>query len=71
MISAIDISTSALVAQRVRMDAISSNIANMSTMKDENGDIRPYQARYTVFQTDENFFAWRGTTARTDAHRVR
>ena len=54
MISAIDISTSALVAQRVRMDAISSNIANMSTMKDENGDIRPYQARYTVFQTDEN-----------------
>ncbi len=54
MISALDISTSALVAQRVRMDAISSNIANMSTMKDENGEIRPYQARYTVFQTDES-----------------
>ena len=54
MISALDISTSGLVAQRRRLDAISSNIANMSTIRDENGDIRPYQGRYTVFQTDES-----------------
>lgn len=53
MITALDISTSALVAQRVRLNAIASNLANMSTTRDENGDIRPYQARFTVFQTDE------------------
>ena len=53
MITALDISTSALVAQRSRMDAIAGNLANMSTTRDENGDIQPYQARFTVFQTDE------------------
>jgi len=52
MISALDISTSALVAQRVRLDGISSNIANMSTVRDENGDIAPYAARHTILQTD-------------------
>jgi flagellar basal-body rod protein FlgC len=51
-ISALDISTSALVAQRIRLDAISSNIANMSTMRNEGGDIEAYQARFVVFQTD-------------------
>jgi flagellar basal-body rod protein FlgC len=54
MISALDISTSALVAQRVRLDTISSNLANMSTLRNENGDIEPYQARYAVFQTDDS-----------------
>jgi flagellar basal-body rod protein FlgC len=54
MVSALDISTSALVAQRVRLDAISSNIANMSTQRNEDGDIDPYQARYVIFQTDES-----------------
>ncbi|MFN7892468.1 MAG: flagellar basal body protein, partial [Pirellula sp.] len=33
MISSLDISTSALVAQRVRLNTISGNIANMSTIK--------------------------------------
>jgi flagellar basal-body rod protein FlgC len=53
MISAIDVSTSALVAQRVRMNTISSNIANMSTMINEDGENKPYQPRFTVFQTEE------------------
>ena len=53
MISALDISTSALVAQRVRMNAISSNLANMSTTRNENGELQPYQARYVTFQTDD------------------
>jgi flagellar basal-body rod protein FlgC len=57
MISALDISTSALVAQRVRLNAISGNIANISTLQDEDGNAKPYQARYTVFQTDENLIA--------------
>jgi flagellar basal-body rod protein FlgC len=54
MISALDISTSALVAQRVRLNTISGNIANMSTVKNEEGEIEPYQPRFAVFQTDEN-----------------
>lgn len=54
MISALDISTSALVAQRIRLNAISGNIANISTLKDESGQANPYQARFTVFQTDES-----------------
>ncbi len=53
MITAMDISTSALVAQRTRLNAISSNLANMSSIRDENGDVRPYQARYVVFQADD------------------
>ena len=57
MISALDISTSALVAQRVRLNAISGNIANISTLQDEDGNAKPYQPRYTVFETDENLIA--------------
>lgn len=53
MISAFDISTSALVAQRTRLNAISGNIANISSLKDENGDAKPYRAREVMFQTDE------------------
>ncbi len=53
MISALDISTSALVAQRTRLNAISGNIANISSLKDENGDAKPYRAREVLFQTDE------------------
>ncbi len=55
MISALDISTSALVAQRIRLDTVSSNLANLTSMtRDANGEIQPYQARYVIFQTDEN-----------------
>lgn len=54
MLSSLDISSSALVAQRTRLNAISSNIANMSTMRDENGELKPYQSRYVVFQADED-----------------
>jgi flagellar basal-body rod protein FlgC len=53
MINALDISTSALVAQRVRMNAISSNLANMSTTRNEKGELQPYQARYVTFETDD------------------
>ena len=53
MFSALDISTSALVAQRTRMDAISGNIANISTTHNEAGQVAPYQARFVVFKTDD------------------
>jgi flagellar basal-body rod protein FlgC len=52
MFSSLDVSTSALVAQRARLNAISSNIANMSTTRNEHGEAVPYQPRYVTFQTD-------------------
>jgi flagellar basal-body rod protein FlgC len=54
MFSALDVSTSALVAQRTRMNAIASNLANMSTPCNEDGQIEPYQPRFVVFQADES-----------------
>jgi len=53
MLSALDISTSALVAQRTRLNAVSGNIANISSLKDENGEANPYRAREVVFQSDD------------------
>jgi len=54
MLKSIDISTSALVAQRVRMDTLASNLANVSTTHNEQGEPVPYQPRYVVFAADEN-----------------
>jgi flagellar basal-body rod protein FlgC len=53
MFPALDISTSALVAQRMRINAISSNLANISTTHNERGEPLPYQPRFVVFQTDD------------------
>lgn len=52
MFDALNISTSALIAQRIRLDAISSNIANMSSTHNEQGQAVPYQPRFVVFKTD-------------------
>ena len=52
MLSTLDVSTSALVAQRARLNSISSNLANMSTTRNERGEAEPYQPRYVTFQTD-------------------
>jgi len=54
MFSNLDVSTSGLVAQRARLNAISSNIANMSTTRNENGQPEPYQPRFVTFQTDNS-----------------
>ena len=53
MFSALDISTSALVAQRVRLNAISSNLANVTTTRSETGELQPFQPRFVVFRTDD------------------
>ncbi len=53
MFSALDVSTSALVAQRVRLNAISSNLANMSTTRNEAGEPAAYQPRFVIFEADE------------------
>lgn len=63
MMSALDISTSALVAQRVRMDTVSSNLANMSSLtRNANGEMEPYQAKYPIFQTDDKLVTSQGAT---------
>jgi flagellar basal-body rod protein FlgC len=52
MFTSLDVSTSGLVAQRARLNAISSNIANMSTTRNELGEPDPYKPRYVTFETD-------------------
>jgi flagellar basal-body rod protein FlgC len=54
MFNALDVSTSALVAQRSRLDVISSNLANMSTTRNEQGESVPYTPRFVTFETDTN-----------------
>lgn len=53
ILSAFDVSTSGLVAQRIRMNTISGNLANISTTSNEAGEAEPYRPRYPVFQTDD------------------
>jgi len=46
--SSLDISASGLTAQRLRMDTISQNIANINTTRTENGT--PYRRRVVIFE---------------------
>lgn len=52
MFNSFDTSVSGLVAHRVWMDTISSNIANMRTTRDEQGRPNPYQRRAPLFTAD-------------------
>jgi flagellar basal-body rod protein FlgC len=49
MYGALDISTSGMVAQRTRLDAIAANIANSRTVYDVNGEKVPYRRRVVHF----------------------
>ncbi len=53
MFGALDISTSALVAQRRQLDTISGNIANMHATRDANGRPNPYRRRVALFATGD------------------
>lgn len=49
----INVSGSALTAQRLRMDVVSSNLANAETTRarmNENGEWEPYRRKMVVFQ---------------------
>ncbi len=50
MFTAIDVSTSGLVAQRARMDTIAGNIANAQTTRDADGRPSPFQRRFVTFE---------------------
>ena len=49
MFGALDTSTSGLVAQRTRAQAISANLANQNANFDQNGENNPFQRRIVVF----------------------
>lgn len=51
-LSSMDITSSALTAQRLRMDVVSQNVANINTTRDENGE--PYRRRVPIFQAAES-----------------
>ncbi|MBA4032075.1 MAG: flagellar basal body rod protein FlgC [Planctomyces sp.] len=50
MFHTLDISTSALIAQRTRMDTIAGNIAHVNTTQNEEGKIEPFQRRLVMMQ---------------------
>lgn len=54
LFDSMDISASGLTAQRLRMDVISNNIANVNTTRTENGG--PYRRERVVFKEREQDF---------------
>jgi len=52
MLNSIDISTSALVAQRHRLNTIAGNIANANTTRNERDEVQPFQRRIVEFYED-------------------
>ncbi|MEK4801853.1 MULTISPECIES: flagellar basal body rod protein FlgC [Oceanobacillus] len=56
---ALNTSASALTAQRLRMDVVSSNIANAQTTRakiNENGEYDPYRRKMVVLESDKKSF---------------
>lgn len=49
MFGALDISTSAQVAQRTRIETISANLANSKSIYDAKGNYAPYRRRIPIF----------------------
>ncbi len=47
-LTSLDIGASALTAQRLRMDTITQNIANVNTTRAENG--KPYKRKIVIFE---------------------
>ncbi len=57
-LSSLDISASALTAQRLRMDVIAENVANIDTTRTADGET--YRRQYVIFQerSDTNFSSY-------------
>jgi flagellar basal-body rod protein FlgC len=53
MFDILDMGASGLLAQRVRMDTIAGNIANINTTHDATGKVNPYKRRFVVFAPGE------------------
>ena len=50
MFGALDISTSALVAQRTRLEVISANLANAQSVEDADRNYAPFRRRMAIFR---------------------
>ena len=49
MMDIYDVTASAMTAQRLRMDTIASNLANVNSTRDADGKLAPYKRRNVVF----------------------
>jgi len=54
MFDSLDISSSALKAQRIRLDTIAGNVANMQTTRNAAGKVEPYRRRFAVFAAGQD-----------------
>jgi len=54
MLRALDVSTSALIAQRQRMNTIADNLANLNTTRDADGKPSAFQRRFVTFAAAES-----------------
>lgn len=53
MFTSLDISSSALEAQRARLDAIAFNMANLNSTRNERGELSPPKRRFTQFMAGQ------------------
>ena len=53
MFGSLDVSTSGLVAQRIRLDTIAGNIANAQATRREDGVPGPYKRRMALFSVGD------------------
>jgi flagellar basal-body rod protein FlgC len=53
MFGSLDVSTSALVAQRIRLNIISQNLANQNTVFDAAGNYNPYRRKFPIFEVGD------------------
>ncbi len=60
MYGSLDISTSALVAQRTRLNVVAANVANSRSILNSEGEYEPYRRRFAVFAAGDPS---RGTAA--------
>jgi len=51
MFGSLDTSASALTAQRIQMDTIAGNVANLHATRDADGNSNPYRRRVALFST--------------------
>ncbi len=53
MFDPIDINTSALIAQRQRMNTIADNLANINTTRNAEGKSAPFERRFVTFASTD------------------
>ena len=51
ILNGIDSTSSALNAERIRMEVVSQNIANVNSTRGPDGKLKPYQRQQVVFET--------------------